>query len=294
MALIGARGLNPEPISLSALTRASFGAKRLSRRASCRGERRWRPDDSPGRRARRAANAPAPHHGACQDAELGRRRGRFHHCRRRGLHRDAGLELERGEDKVLEATIDYYRQVSASAETTLNALMMRQASSNEALLISAYRASQYAWAPNLRATFDELVATGDLSLIHDAKLRDIAVAFYTGEAFEISDVEGRQSRYREAFRMTIAPETYRAITKACGDRPDAANGANISYVCKLDLPQADIDDAAEALRANKELSALLRLRIAELDNELDSFVTVKDFLESSLGDYEKSARRRSD
>ncbi|HXI87728.1 MAG TPA: hypothetical protein VNH64_09730 [Parvularculaceae bacterium] len=200
----------------------------------------------------------------------------------------------RGEDKVLEATIDYYRQVSASAETTLNALMMRQASSNEALLISAYRASQYAWAPNLRATFDELVATGDLSLIHDAKLRDIAVAFYTGEAFEISDVEGRQSRYREAFRMTIAPETYRAITKACGDRPDAANGANISYVCKLDLPQADIDDAAEALRANKELSALLRLRIAELDNELDSFVTVKDFLESSLGDYEKSARRRSD
>jgi hypothetical protein len=42
----------------------------------------------------------------------------------------------------------------------------------------------------------------------------------------------------------------------------------IDYVCKLDLTQAQVAKAASALRANRSLLPLLRVRIADLDTRL--------------------------
>ena len=58
-----------------------------------------------------------------------------------------------------QALLEYYGDVLANAERTVDALEGRQPLSDEALLIAAYRATQYTQNTRRRATFDELTST---------------------------------------------------------------------------------------------------------------------------------------
>ena len=99
--------------------------------------------------------------------------------------------------------IEYSRDVLANAERAVNALSGRAIESNEALLVSAYRATQYKQKARRRATYDELVSTGTLGLIASQTLRNTALQVYNFPTLENVAREGMQSRYREAFRMTL-------------------------------------------------------------------------------------------
>jgi hypothetical protein len=74
--------------------------------------------------------------------------------------------------------IEYSRDVLASAERAVDALSGRSDDSNETLLISAYRATQYKQRARRRATYDELVSTGTLGLIKSQTLRNTALQVY--------------------------------------------------------------------------------------------------------------------
>jgi hypothetical protein len=50
--------------------------------------------------------------------------------------------------------------VLAASETAVDALVGTAPLSDEALLVSAYRVTQYKQAAQRRATYDELIATG--------------------------------------------------------------------------------------------------------------------------------------
>ncbi|MGB7904663.1 MAG: hypothetical protein WCF43_08225, partial [Steroidobacteraceae bacterium] len=85
--------------------------------------------------------------------------------------------------------------------------------------------------------------------------------------------EGMQSRYREAFRMTLPNDVQRALSRNCGDRfvrPGDYQGLDdlIDYPCRTGLPAGAIDAAVKMLRANDALVPLLRLRIADLETRL--------------------------
>jgi hypothetical protein len=54
-----------------------------------------------------------------------------------------------------------------------------------------------------RATYDELVSTGTLGLIKSQTLRNTALQVYNFPTLDNVAREGMQSRYREAFRMTL-------------------------------------------------------------------------------------------
>jgi hypothetical protein len=99
--------------------------------------------------------------------------------------------------------IEYSRDVLAKAERAVDALSGRSNASNEALLISAYRATQYKQKARRRATYDELVSTGTLGLIKSQTLRNTALQVYNFPTLDNVAREGMQSRYREAFRMTL-------------------------------------------------------------------------------------------
>ena len=99
--------------------------------------------------------------------------------------------------------IEYSRDVLANAERAVNALSGRSTDSNEALLVSAYRATQYKQKARRRATYDELVSTGTLGLIKSQTLRNTALQVYNFPTLDNVAREGLQSRYREAFRMTL-------------------------------------------------------------------------------------------
>jgi len=169
--------------------------------------------------------------------------------------------------------IEYSRDVLASAERAVNALSGPSTDSNEALLIDAYRATQYKQKARRRATYDELVSTGTLGLIKSQTLRNTALQVYNFPTLDNVAGEGRQSRYREAFRMTVPNDVQRALGRKCGDRfVDAGDYQGldhlIDYPCQTGLPADVIDDAVRLLRANETLVPLLRLRIADIETRL--------------------------
>ena len=184
----------------------------------------------------------------------------------------------REEDWGYQLLIAYNREVLANAERAVNALDGKADLSDEALLVSAYRATQYKQRLRRRATYDELISTGTIGLIRDQTLRDTAMRLYNTPALENLAREGMQSRYREAFRMSLANDVQRAIGKHCGDhitRPGdyaAIHGA-LDYPCRTGLSVQAIADAAETLRSNPNMVPYLRLRIADIETRLGDLLS---------------------
>ena len=163
----------------------------------------------------------------------------------------------------------YYPDVLANAERTLAALEGKSALSNEALLIAAYRATQYGDFVQSHATYDELRSTGNVGLITDPELSKMAAEVYSTPLYENLKNEGINSPYRVAFRMRVPPDVQAAIGSKCGDRISAVNDYEgiknpLDYPCTPDLSQKDIDSAAASLRSDATLVPLLRLRITNI------------------------------
>ncbi len=179
----------------------------------------------------------------------------------------------RDEAWYYQLQIEYGRQVLANAERAVAVLGNGSAESSEALLIDAYRATQYKQRARSRSTFDELVSTGTIGLIRNPTLRNTAMQVFNFPTLDNVSREGMQSRYREAFRMTVSNDVQRALMKHCGDRFVEVGDYEgleelLDYQCRTDLPAAQIDAAATALRKNENLVPLLRLRIADIETRL--------------------------
>jgi hypothetical protein len=179
----------------------------------------------------------------------------------------------RHEDWVYQFLIDYNRQVLKSAEQAASVLEGKTTLSHEALLVNAYRATQYKQPLRRRSTYDELISTGTIGLILDEKLRDTAMRLYNVTTEDNMAREGRESRYREAFRMALPTNVQRALAKNCGDRyikpgDYQAIATVLDYPCRTELSAQAISDAAQALRSTPTLLPLLRLRIADIETRM--------------------------
>jgi hypothetical protein len=179
----------------------------------------------------------------------------------------------REEDWAYQLQIAYNREVLANADRAAGALEGKTTMSDEALLVSAYRATQYKQRLRRRSTYDELISTGTIGLIRDGTLRDTAMRLYNIPTIDNVVREGMQSRYREAFRMSLPNEVQRALAKNCGDRyietgDYAAITGVLDYPCTTGLPDQAIGEAAKALRSTANLLLLLRLRIADIETRL--------------------------
>ena len=130
-----------------------------------------------------------------------------------------------------------------------------------------------------------MISTGNIGLIKDQKLRLTAMRVYNVVSMDSFAQEGVQSRYREAFRMSIDNDVQQALAKQCGDRyvqrGDYQTILNaIDYTCTLDLPQREIDEAVKSLRSNPQFVAFLRVRIADIRTRLfDMNVNNADIVE---------------
>ena len=179
----------------------------------------------------------------------------------------------RGEDWTYQFLIAYNREVLANANRTVDALEGKAALSDEVLLVSAYRATQYRNRNQRGSTFDELISTGNIGLIHDQTLRGTAMRLYNLAVFDNLVQEGMQSRYRVAFRMSLPNDVQRTLAKNCGDRVSRPGDyttihGNLDYPCRTELSAQDISSSARALRANPDIVRFLRLRIADLETRL--------------------------
>jgi hypothetical protein len=169
--------------------------------------------------------------------------------------------------------LEYYRDVRDATEAAADALSGEAPLSNEALLVNAYRATQYKQGAPRRATYDELISTGSIGLIEDRELLNLAVRAYSVATIDIMVKEGVESPYRALFRMNIANDIQRALGERCGDRyilPGDYRDFDhvIDYPCEPGLPAPDIDAAVEALRADPQTLRYLRLRVADIETRL--------------------------
>lgn len=167
----------------------------------------------------------------------------------------------------------YYRDVRDATEAAADAISGKAPLSNEAFLIDAYRATQYKQGAPRRATYDELVSTGNIGLVRDRKLLAMAVRAYNLSTIDNTVKEGIESPYRALFRMTVPNDVQRALAHRCGDRYIRYGDYRgydhvIDYPCTTGLPAADIDAAAIALRKDPQTLRFLRLRVADLETRL--------------------------
>jgi len=181
--------------------------------------------------------------------------------------------------------LQYNQEVLANAERAAAALEGKATLSDEALVTTAYRATQYKQKGRRRSTYDELTSTGAIGLIRDRQLRDTAMRVYTNPMWDNIAREGIQSEYRRAFRMSLPNDVQQAIAAACGDRvvPVGDYRAivnSLDYPCTIDLPPEQLRATAQALRSSTTLLPLLRLRIADIRTRLvDLTVNNKDVLQ---------------
>lgn len=181
----------------------------------------------------------------------------------------------RQEAWAFEYEIAYIKDVLANAKRAADALSGSRPLSDEALLIAAYRASQFEFSVRRRATYDELTSTGEIGLIRDLALRDLAAAVYNIPVFDGILEEGTNNPFRKAFRMAIPYEVQLALAATCGDRvvgPGDYEGIahSLDYPCSSGLPAQVIGANAAVLRSDRQFLEFLRLRIAEVGTNQDN------------------------
>lgn len=186
-----------------------------------------------------------------------------------------------------EYYIEYYKEVLANAKEAVDALTGRAPLSDEALLIAAYRASQYHESIRRRATYDELTSTGEMGLIRDRALRELAMRVYNADAFDDIVREGKASEYRKAFRMAIPYDIQETLADRCGDRVvppgDYESIAHsLDYPCSPGLAAEAVAKSAGLLRGDSDLVRLLRLRIADVETNIGSFVVYNKDIRDGL------------
>lgn len=169
--------------------------------------------------------------------------------------------------------IGYFDQVLTSAKRAADALTGKTPLSSEALLIAAYRATQFNGNTRRRITYDELISTGEIGLIHDAALRDLAMRVYTDPVIDQITQDGQHSEYRKEFREAIPYDVQLALADKCGDHVvpvgDYEDVAHVlDYPCVTGLPPAAIEAADAILKKNPRIVPLLQLRIAEIGTDL--------------------------
>lgn len=172
-----------------------------------------------------------------------------------------------------EYLIDYNKDVRAAAKAALDSLADKVQMTDEQFLINVYRATQYKYNDRNRATFDELIATGDIGLIEDEKLRRTAIFLYTTTLIDVIAEEGRGAPVREIFRRRVTADVQEALLDSCGDRyaPSLDYEAivgSLAYDCALDLPAPDIAASADALRASEGLVEALQIRFADVETAI--------------------------
>ena len=174
-----------------------------------------------------------------------------------------------------EVQVGYYGQVLKNAIAAEDALAGRTTLPDEALLVAAYRATQYNAYIRRRATYDELTSTGEIGLIRDPTLRETAMRTYTAEVFNEVIDKARTSEYRIAFRKAIARDVQTTLNERCGDHlvpiGDYASIEQVlDYPCTTELAPVAIASSVAILRGDPKFAANLRLRIADLVTDLSN------------------------
>ena len=162
-----------------------------------------------------------------------------------------------------------------AGRVAFDGLTKRRSIDNRVVLVNAYRATQFQWYERHNAAYDELLSAGELELVADPKLRNTAVRYYGNSTMTMELIlhDMRDSDYRRLFSRLVDPDIQLSLNKDCGDRTYASPGGisgllTINYDCKLDVDDATVSKAVNALRGEPGLLPALRRQIVVYNTEI--------------------------
>ena len=165
----------------------------------------------------------------------------------------------------------YYSTVRRFASGALAALDRPAQSDPAGFLVDAYQASQIIPTKLRRATYDEILATGNLENLGDAKTRELIMNFYNG----VDTVQVTFSNvppYREHIRSVMPTTAQNAVRTQCPEDIAFDEDGNSSSVlpvqCRITIDQAEAVRDAEIVRSIPTLRDDLNRQIADLDGKL--------------------------
>lgn len=160
----------------------------------------------------------------------------------------------------------YYDAVHESAER-LNTLFGQARPDSTALVVAAYRATEYTYEPQTRATWDEIVSSGDLALLPRSAVDGGLSVYFGFDAAFIVRQALNASAYRHRVRSTIPHAVQQAIREGCGDVRDQYQSViGFREDCRLDVAASEIAAAARALQEEPGVRADLRYQFSDLGN----------------------------
>ena len=172
----------------------------------------------------------------------------------------ADLELNRDAQRALA---DYYGAVLASVERT-DAMLADPKADPQELVVQAYRASEINYRPPARATWDEVVSSGDTGLLPRG-VADGAARYFAFDTARSSLDVLTASAYRHRVRTIIPLVLQKALRTGCSDvRNQTQQITGFMPACTLEVDAAMIGATAAALRADPAVQAELRFQYSDV------------------------------
>lgn len=154
--------------------------------------------------------------------------------------------------------VAYYSAVLEAVEYT-NELLSDPNADPEALVVSAYRATEVNFGKMIRATWDQIISSGHLGLLPNAVIDSGLADYFGGNLAKQVSEEIRTSSYRRTVRGIIPIDVQQAIRAGCSDvRDDALNIVGFMQDCNLAVETADLRKIADDLRNDPAVIVNLR------------------------------------
>lgn len=174
----------------------------------------------------------------------------------------------------ITAELDYQSVVRNYAMTAIDAINGVNSVSDEQFVIGAYQATQMNNAWSNRATYNEMLSTGQINLIQDEALKAQIFGYYAVD-FSTAAFVTRVAPYREFIRGHLPVAIQDAIKAQCGDEIfQVANAfsSKLPPTCDLDFPDEALHEAANLLRSLPDMLFNLQFQIAVNDTKVLNYL----------------------
>jgi len=193
------------------------------------------------------------------------------------------LDDVREEKLIIEATINYSKQVSVHAKKAIAVFENSPNANTNPIenLIDMYQASQYSDSYSASSTYKELISSGQINLIQNDILKTSLIRYYETDWSEVG-VFILENKYRENLRSKMPDEIQTLIRSKCGDifvKTSYSFLMTLPDKCEINIDPKTAKSVVEDLRNDESLKKDLRYLIGNEVGKLNDLSPIQVQLE---------------
>ncbi len=193
-----------------------------------------------------------------------------------------------------ERMIAYYQSVQDSAGKAA-VLLGSPAPDPKTLVVNAYRATEYNYYLMFRATWDELVSSGEIGILPSNIDENDISTFFTFDSGRDAKDAFERSPYRQRVRRIIPQAVQQAIRAGCSDEMDEiGNVVAFRPECRLDVSDAEIAAAAAELVKDPDVLPDLRFHFSTINSAVNSISGDVVLLKRAIASFDENKAQPAD